>query len=274
MLHNPAAIAAVSAVVVASLAGGTYVAVTHNPFGKSGSEVVKPRPEPKPEQGPSGAAMPQPTREPGPHTTPVVNPGPRPMPQPNADPPPSPPPVVNPTPAMTPLTRVKFRVRLASKISSEASEEGQPVRGMVLAPGSYGACSMDGVVTKAGHSGFIPGRRRAELLFTFYTLHCPNGTRGIDSHVVSFWNSRGQANVDEEGQKVESSNGAKKIVLATAGGAVIGAITGHSKSTTAKGAAARAGVGVALTSLSGKGKVLSFAPGSVFVVQVSERRDH
>jgi hypothetical protein len=134
---------------------------------------------------------------------------------------------------------------------------------------------MDGVVTKAGRSGFIPGMRKAELLFTFHTLRCPNGmSRAIDSKVVSISNSRGQVGIDEEGQKVQSNDAAKKIFLATAGGAVIGAITGHSKGAAAKGAVAGAGVGVMLTSLSGKGKVMTFGPGSTLALQVSDRQDN
>lgn len=308
ILHTPAALAGLSALAVASLAGASYLVVKHNPFGTSGSDLVNPTPKsPKrAEAGPESEPMPQPGPEGGAHSVPVVNPttrpapnvnpGPRttstptpnpsgnaPMPQPKADATPGPTPNGNPIPVVNPkqaaynapLNRTKFRVRLTNGISSEASEQGEPIRAAVVSPAAYSACSMDGVVTKAGRSGFIPGMRKAELLFTFHTLRCPNGSsRAIESKVVSISNSRGQVGIDEEGQKVQSNDAAKKIFLATAGGAVIGAITGHSKGAAAKGAVAGAGVGVMLTSLSGKGKVMTFAPGSTLALQVSDRQDH
>lgn len=320
LAQRPAALAAISAFVVASLAGGTYLAVNHNPFVKDNthstnsspkpksnpSPVSNPSPNPNPPPKPSPTAGPTPA--PSPTPGPVVNPtraphpdrtveaksksnskpnpsanppSPQPTPTPNPQPPPQPTPAPAPNPNPPPITttilsgplhNVQFRVRLTSPISSESSEKGTPVHASVLAPPQYSGSTMDGVVTKAGRGGLIPGMRHAELLFTFHRLRTPSGTsRNIDSRVVSFSNSRGEPGRDEEGQKVDHANGAKKIIFAAAAGAVIGAVAGRSKTATAAGAGAGAGAGLVLTQLSGKGKVMSFAPGSTFVIRVSDR---
>jgi len=229
---------------------------------------------PSPATNPGG--MPQPTP-----SSSVPNPNPAPDVNPAANPPanPAPAPSVTPAPAASaaaytlPFNNSKFRVRVASRLSTETSEEGQAIRATVLTPTPYKGCTLDGVVQKTGRTGFI-GMRKVELLFTFYAIHFPDGTaRNIDSRVVAVTNSHGQVNVDEEGEKVDTNNAAKKIFITTAGGAIIGAITGRSKDSTVKGANTGAGVGVALTSVAAKGKVMSFAPGSVFALQVTDKQD-
>lgn len=175
-----------------------------------------------------------------------------------------------------PLHNARFRVRLNSPVSSEASEQGQAIRATVISPPAYSGSTMEGIVKKAGRTGFIPGHRKAELLFTFHTLHPHGGDpRAIESRIVSFTNSRGQKGTDEEGEGVDKKDGAKKDFIVgmatTATGAIVGGIKGH-KGGAIKGAAAGAAVGIVLTGFTGKGSVMSFAPGSVFDLQVSDRK--
>jgi hypothetical protein len=137
---------------------------------------------------------------------------------------------------------------------------------------------MEGIVKKAGRTGFIPRHHKAELLFTFHTLRVPGGdARPIESRIVSFANSRGQKQTDEEGEQVDKKDGAKKDfivgIATTATGAIVGGIKGH-KSAAVKGAAAGAAVGIMLTGFTGKGSVMSFAPGtySTFRFQIENSK--
>jgi hypothetical protein len=273
-------------VLAVALGGASYYVTKHyfavKPESK-GPAGGKPelRDEPRSD---SSQRMPQPQSKVGPIVNPQRTPGPGPYVAPSIEPQPQQPQPEQPQPqepqrlpsglSTQPLNDIRFVVKLRSKIGSETSEEGQTISAAVVAPGSCSGCTMIGVVNKAGRSGFIPGMRKSELLFNFHTLRFPDGQlRAINSRIVSFKNSRGQADKDEEEQKVDAAHAAKKIFISAAAGTVIGAITRRSKEGAVQGTAAGATVGVLLTGFTAKGKSMSFAPGSVFELKVSDRTE-
>jgi len=294
------------ALLFASLAGATYYVTKHyfapkpNPEQQSqmrdgsqpdgsqpggaqpdGSQPVGSQPNGSP---PDGSQMPQPeskvgtlSNAPGPPVAQAVPPQ-QPPPQQAPEPPvgvepqqPEAPPLprgASVALAALPINDLKFRVKLRTKISTETSEEGQTITASVLAPASCGGCTLVGVVNKTGRTGLFV--RKAELLFNFYTLKFPNGQlRAVDSRIEAFKNSKGVEDRDEEDQKVDAAHAAKKIFIAAAAGTVIGALTGRPD----QGTAAGARLGVMLTGFTAKGKSMTFAPGSVFELRVSDKAD-
>ncbi len=176
-----------------------------------------------------------------------------------------------------PLADARFSVRLNSAIGSDAGEEGTRFRATVLSPAAYRGGLMEGIVKRAGKGvlGFMPGRHRAALLISFYALDVPGGARPVESRVVSFSNSRGEPNTDEEGEQLDRKDSVKRDIITyavgTAAGAVV-SIPGRKKGSAGNAASKKALIaGIALTGLSAKGDTVSFAPGSVFELLVSDR---
>jgi hypothetical protein len=161
-----------------------------------------------------------------------------------------------------------FRVRLVAGISTRNNVKGDKIAAIVLLPDEFKGDLMEGVVHESKSSGKI--NKESALKFSFHTLHHRGETIPIRANVVSFYNSKGQKDVDEEGQIVQRSRGVGKAVATSALGAALGAAVGG-----ARGAAIGAGAGLAagllIVSVAVKGPNISFDTNSELELSVKER---
>ena len=172
-------------------------------------------------------------------------------------------------PAQTIADNTEFRVKLLAPLSTETNKKGDKITAQVVAPAEFAGGTMEGEVKESKSGGKISGK--SVLNFTFQTVVMGGKTIPVSSEIKSFVNSKGKANVDEEGRIIEKKSNVGKAAAATGVGALIGGIAGG-----AKGAAIGAGVGavgsLVLIQVAAKGANVSFAPGSEVVLAVRERR--
>jgi len=165
-----------------------------------------------------------------------------------------------------------YRVRLLSPLSTKTSQEGDKINARVVAPAVLAGALLEGVVKKSKSSKNLKVMQtKSELLFGFHTLHLKNKQqRAIDTQVLSVKNSKGKKNVDDEGQVVEKSNGAKRILILSSAGAAIGGVFKRGKGV-AVGAGIGAAAGVILTTFASNAPNIKFDAGSEFELDVKER---
>jgi hypothetical protein len=161
-----------------------------------------------------------------------------------------------------------FTVRLLSPINTQTSKKGDKVTAQVLQPPAFAQDILEGQIRESKSGGKINGK--SVLNFSFETLNHGGQAVPVQAVVKSVANSKGQPNVDEEGQIVKKKNNLGKIAAGTAIGALIGGLAGGGK-----GAAIGAGVGVGasivLVEVAAEGANVSFAPGSEFVLSVKSQ---
>lgn len=163
----------------------------------------------------------------------------------------------------------EFRVKLLAPLSTETNRKGDKFTAQVVAPEAFAGGIMEGEIRESKSGGKVSGKSVLTLGFT--QLVYKGETTPVSAQVKSFTNSKGQANVDEEGRIIEKKSNVGKAALGTGAGALIGGLAGG-----AKGAAIGAGVGAAaslvLIQVGAKGANVSFAPGSEILLSVSQRK--
>ncbi len=166
-------------------------------------------------------------------------------------------------------TETEFRVKLLSQISTDTSKKGDKITAQVVSPEQFASCFMEGEI-RASKSG----KGKSALSFYFDTLETADhaAKTHVQSAIKYMVNSKGKANVDEEGNVIKKSNNLGKAAVATGVGALIGALAAGGK-----GAAIGAGVGAAAAlvfiEFHGTSSTrITFAPGSEFVMSVQERQ--
>jgi len=164
------------------------------------------------------------------------------------------------------LTRDQdFRVRLLTPLSTKTSNKGDKITAQVLQPAALSGDIMEGSVRSSKSGAKLKGK--SVLNFTFDTLHHQGKAIRVQSNVKTFVNSKGQENIDEEGQVVRKKNNLGKVAAATAIGALIGGLAAGGK-----GAGIGAGVGaiasLVLVEVAVDGANVSLAPGSEFLLSV------
>jgi hypothetical protein len=174
--------------------------------------------------------------------------------------------------AQTPAPTIKdenFLAKILSPLSASANKKGDKFTLQVLEPASYKDAMIEAEVVKAKAAGRVSGK--SELLFSFDKLTLKDGAVvPITADLKEVSNSKGAANVDDEGHVIGKSSTKKDVArtVALGGvGAVIGGIAGGA-SGAAKGAAIGAAIGLTI-SFSTKGEDIKFAPGSQFKLAVN-----
>jgi hypothetical protein len=170
-----------------------------------------------------------------------------------------------PMPSGTLANDTDFRVRLLSPLSTKTSNKGDKITAQVLHPPEFNGDFLEGTVRSSKGGGKVKGT--SVLNFSFDTLHHGNQAVRVRSQVKSLVNSKGQENVDEEGQLVRKKNNLAKIGAATAIGAVIGGLAGGGKGAVI-GAGVGAAAGLVLVEVAVEGANVTLAPGSEFVLSV------
>ena len=172
-------------------------------------------------------------------------------------------------PAQTIADNTEFRVKLVAPLSTETNKKGDKISAQIMSPPEFAGGTMEGEVKESKSGGKISGK--SVLNFTFQTVVMGDKTIPVSSEVTSLVNSKGKANVDEEGRGIEKKSNVGKAAVATGAGALIGGLAGGGR-----GAGIGAGVGAAasliLIQVAAKGANVTFAPGSEVLLSVRERR--
>ncbi len=161
-----------------------------------------------------------------------------------------------------------FTVRLTSALSTTTNHKGDPIYGQVIAPPQFAGDTVSGHITELKQGNKLKGE--AVLNFNFDTLQHGGTGAPIASSVTSIMNSKGQADVDEEGRVIKKSNNLGKAAAGTGLGAAIGGIAGGWKGA-GIGAAAGAVGSIVLIEVVASGPKVEFAPGAQFGLSVKSR---
>jgi hypothetical protein len=164
-----------------------------------------------------------------------------------------------------------FNAKLLSPLSASKNKKGDKFTLQVLEPPSYAGAIIEAEVSKAKASGKMSGK--SEFLFSFDSLTPKKGkTIPIVADLKEVSNSKGVAQIDDEGHAIGKSATKKKLLTILglgAAGAAIGRAVGGGTGT-AEGAAVGAAVGMTIA-FSTKGPDIKFEPGSQFRLLVNHR---
>jgi hypothetical protein len=128
---------------------------------------------------------------------------------------------------------------------------------------------MEGKVTESKSGAKLGGK--SAFSFVFETLNHGGRTIPISSQLRCVVNSKGKANVDEEGRIVRRAGGnVAKAAGGTGLGALVGGIAGGGKGT-AIGAAVGGGASILLIQVAADGPNIRFAPGGRLMIDASSR---
>ncbi len=175
-----------------------------------------------------------------------------------------------PAPGAAQTSETQFRVKLLTPISTQTSKKGDKITAQVLEPQAYSGDILEGLIHESKGGGKVKGK--SALNFSFQTLDHAGQALPVQADVKSVVNSKGQQNVDEEGQIVKKKNNLGKIAAGTAVGALIGGLAGGGKGA-AIGAGAGAGASLVLVEVAAEGANVSFAPGSEFVLSLKSAQN-
>lgn len=151
---------------------------------------------------------------------------------------------------------VQVQVELMNGVGSGSSHKGDLVSARVTSPAALQGDMVEGKVVNAEQ-----GSGKAVLKLSFETLRHGGQALPISSEIKSIANSKGQVDVDENGNAIRKSHGqSKPSGVARAGGAVGGLLGGRKGA--AVGAASRAAEAVISIDLASDAPSLTLAPGS------------
>ena len=160
---------------------------------------------------------------------------------------------------------VELQVELMNGIGTGSSHKGDLVSARVLSPAALQGDIVEGKVGKVEQGG-----GKAVLTFAFETLRHAGQAVPISSEIRSIANSKGQADVDENGIPIRGSRSqAKPSGVARAGGAIGGMLGG--KKGAAVGAASRTAEAILSIDLASDGPSLTLAPGSRITLMSKSR---
>lgn len=169
------------------------------------------------------------------------------------------------------LKDAEMTVKLLSPISTKTSQKGDQFSAQVITPEKYQGTALEGKVQSVTRAH---GSEKAEISFAFETITVGGVTHPIQAELKDVTNSHGVKNVDEEGRAIGTSSSKKKVAGAAIGagvGGILGGALGGARGA-AIGAGAGAGAGLLFAiKFTTSGTDMEFAPGSQFVLDVSDR---
>jgi OOP family OmpA-OmpF porin len=161
-----------------------------------------------------------------------------------------------------------FSVELTTPLSTSSNHKGDAVAARVISPPAFAGDSLLGHVTESRQGNKLHGE--AALSFSFDTLRHGGQDIAVEASIASISNSKGQANVDEEGRLLRHSSNLSKIAAGTGAGALIGGLTRGWKGA-AIGSAAGAAASVLLIEVAAQGPRVELAAGSRISLSVKSR---
>ncbi len=160
---------------------------------------------------------------------------------------------------------IELQVELMNGLGTGTSRKGDLVSARVLSP-----AALQGDVVEGKVGNVEQGGGKAVLTFSFETLRHAGQAVPISSEIRSIANSKGQVDVDENGNAIRKSRGSSKPSgVARAGGAVGGLLGG--KKGAAVGAASRVAEAVISIDLASDAPSLTLAPGSKITLLAKSR---
>jgi outer membrane protein OmpA-like peptidoglycan-associated protein len=160
---------------------------------------------------------------------------------------------------------VEIQVELMNGVGTGTSHKGDLISARVLSPAALQGDIVEGKVGKVDQGG-----GKAVLTFAFETLRHAGQAVPISSEIRSIANSKGQADVDENGNSIHGSRSqAKPSGVARAGGALGGLMGG--KKGAAVSAASRTAEAILSIDLASDGPSLTLAPGSRITLMAKSR---
>jgi len=164
-----------------------------------------------------------------------------------------------------------FLVRLEPPgINSRTAAKGDEIRAVVIEPADFAGYELVGHVSEAKSGGKIKGK--SVLQFNFERLEKGTTVVPVIATLKQITNSKGAPNVDEEGRAIKKKSHVKSVLLASAGGALLGGLLGGGKGALI-GAAAGGLAGAAAIELSAaKGADFDLAADSRLLVTLSPDR--
>jgi hypothetical protein len=163
-----------------------------------------------------------------------------------------------------------FEVKTLSPLSASGNKKGDKFTVQVLTPEKFRDALIEGEVANSKASGKVKGK--SELLLRFNKLIAADKTEvPIRADLTEIRNSKGVANVDEEGRAIGKSSKAKDALMVGVLGGIGAAIGGATSGAGGAATGAAIGAGVALTiAFSTTGEDIKLEPGSIFVLRVTE----
>lgn len=160
---------------------------------------------------------------------------------------------------------LQLQVELMNGVGTGSSHKGDLVSGRVVAPAALQGDILEGKVANVEQGG-----GKSVLKFGFETLRHAGQAVPISTEIQSIANSKGQVDVDENGNAIRKShNQAKPSGIARAGGAIGGLLGGRKGATV--GAASRAAEAIKSIDLASDAPSLSLAPGSKITLLAKSR---
>jgi OmpA-OmpF porin, OOP family len=164
---------------------------------------------------------------------------------------------------------VQIQVELLNQIGTDTSRKGDLISGRVISPPKLQGDVVEGKITESKSGAKLGGK--SSFSFTFETIRHFGAAVAISSQFRSVVNSKGKANVDEEGRIVRRAGGnVAKAAGGTGLGALMGGVVGGGKGA-AIGAAIGAGASILLIEVAADGPNIKFSPGSRFLIDASAR---
>lgn len=155
---------------------------------------------------------------------------------------------------------IEIQAELMNRIGTDTSRKGDMVSARVVSPSALQGDILEGKVTDSRSGRKLGGR--SVLSFSFETLKHGGQIIQVSTQVRSVANSKGQANTDEEGRVVRSSNGnLGKVAGGTGAGALIGGLARGGRGA-AIGAAVGAVASIVLIEVACDGPSVRLEPGS------------
>ncbi|MGA3017277.1 MAG: OmpA family protein [Bryobacteraceae bacterium] len=164
---------------------------------------------------------------------------------------------------------IEMKVELMGPLGTKTSHKGDRVFARVLQPDGLKGDTVEGIVKEVRSGGKLHGN--SVLNFTFETLQHGGQPVEISTEIRAFRNSKGQAEVDEEGRVIRRGGGNMgKVAAGTGAGALIGGLAGGWK-----GAAIGTGVGaaasIAVIEIACDSPEIRFDPGSIITLSAKSR---
>jgi outer membrane protein OmpA-like peptidoglycan-associated protein len=164
---------------------------------------------------------------------------------------------------------IEMKVELMGPLGTKTSHKGDRVFARVVQPDGLKGDTVEGAVKEVRSGGKLHGN--SVLNFSFETLQHGGQAVQIGTEIRAFRNSKGQAEVDEEGRIIRRGGGnTGKAVAGTAAGGLIGGLAGG-----LKGAAIGTGVGaaasIAVIEITADSPDIRFDAGSIITLSAKSR---
>jgi hypothetical protein len=164
---------------------------------------------------------------------------------------------------------MEMKVELMGPLGTKTSHKGDRVFARVLQPDSLKGDTLEGAVKEVRSGGKLHGN--SVLNFSFETLQHGGQAVQISTEIRAFQNSKGKAEVDEEGRVIRRGGGnTGKVAAGTAAGGLIGGVAGGWKGA-AIGTGAGAVASIAIIEIAAESPDIRFDPGSVITLSAKSR---